>query len=158
MPEPGDDTPTQPLPTLGRTRPPRGPFGRLTLVSATGWVSGGALVAAQYTAAADHAPRLVRGAVWSAACLCLFAGAACLAAVTAVAVAAAAVHCARAAETRRRILYGGIDGELAAERGRLVSLAAKAAALSEQASTPQGRVLRLAGTEGRSGRRDRHGA
>jgi hypothetical protein len=158
MPGPGDETPTQPLPTLERARGGRLLLGRLALVSAAAWVSGGALVAAQYTAAADHAPRLVRGAVWSVAFLCLLAGAVCLLAGAAMLTAAVAVHCARAAADRRRILYGGVDGELAAERGHLVSLVAQAAALSEQKGAPQGRVLRLAGAEGRSVRRDRHGA
>jgi|GEM_PF-6912328 len=159
MPGPGDETPTQPLPTLGRARERRKPLRRLTLVTTASWTCGATLVAAQYTAAACHAPRLVRGAAWSAACLCLLAGAACLAAMATTAVAAAAIQAARDAESRRRTLYGAGAGELGTERAHLVSLAAQAAALSGQTgAASQGRVLRLASAEERSGRRDRHGA
>jgi len=157
MPDRVHATQTQPLP--GAPREPRNLLKRLALVAAAGWVSGGALAAAQYTAEACQAPRLVRGAAWSASCLCLFVGAACLAAMSAMAAAAVAVHCARAADARRRILYSGVDSELAAERRHLVSLAAQAAALNDQAGAPQqARVLHLAGTEGHPVRRSRHGA
>lgn len=157
MPARRADAPTQPLPTLGHPPEPRALFGRLAIVTAAGWISGGALIAAQYTAAAAQAPRLVRGAAWCAASLCLFAAAACFACCAALAIAAVAVHLARAAETRRRILYTGADPELAAARGRFASLAVQAAAIGEQASgAPQARALRLAGA--RSPRRDRHGA
>ena len=153
MPDRDDAARTQPLPVLTAPRERRPLLGRLTAAS---WAAAAALAAAQYTTPADHAPRLVRGAAWSAGCLCLFAG---VAGLSAMAAAAVAVHCARAAETRRRILHGGIDGELAAQHTHLRSLAAQAAALNGQAGGEQrGRVLRLADTEGHSGRRDRHGA
>jgi len=158
MPNRRDDAPTQPLPLPGHPRERRPPFRRLATLCAASWASGVILVAGQYTAAAARAPRLVRGMAWSTACLCLTVAATCLACCAALAIASAAVHLARAADTRRRILHAGAAPALADGRERLRSLAEQAALgpLPAGDALP-GRVLHMADAT-RSGRRDRYGA
>jgi hypothetical protein len=149
------DTPTQPLPAVGRRRR-RIPLGHLAAVTASCWLTGAALFAVQGLPGAENAPHCVRGAVWVIACGCFLIGLGCLAWCAALAL----EHSTRVtAVDRRRALYDAGPLELAADRERYRHIAEQAAGLEEHPEQDRNvRALRAVGSELHNGSRTRYGA